>query len=268
MLCECPISATYEQKSSGKLGQINFDYIVDSSGRAGILHTKYLKNRNYNKALRNLACWGYWTDTGSYGVGTERAYSPFFEALKGRVPFPITGVKLTPSFFPDESGWAWLIPLHDGTTSVGIVMNQDAAMVRRKASETKDETQHLRDFYHSSLALAPNLFKLLESGKLASDVKSGSDYSYSSSSYAIPHARTVGDAGCFIDPFFSSGVHLALIGGLSAAATICAAIRGDCTEEEVAKWHSNKVTEAYSRFLVVVLSAFRQMRRQDQHILS
>ena len=121
-------------------------------------------------------------------------------------------------------------------------MNQDIAMARRKAVGTEDNIQPLSDFYHSSLTLAPNLFQLLGTGKLGSDVRSASDYSYSSSSYAIPRARTVGDAGCFIDPFFSSGVHLALTSGLSAAATICASIKGNCTEGAAAEWHSHKVT--------------------------
>lgn len=147
-------------------------------------------------------------------------------------------------------------------------MNQDISISRRQAAGEGDNCQSVRDFYLSSLSLAPNLFQLLEGSKLATDVKSATDYSYSSSSYVILHARTVGDAGCFIDPFFSFGVHLALTGGASATATICAAIRGDCTEETAAKWHSAKVTEAYTRFLVVVLSAYRQMHRQDQHILS
>jgi len=142
------------------------------------------------------------------------------------------------------------------------------ATSRRRAAGTGNNTQPLTDFYHSSLALAPNLFKLISKGQLSSDVKSASDYSYSSTSYAVPYARTVGDAGCFIDPFFSSGVHLALTGGLSAAATISASIKGDCSELDAANWHSEKVTESYSRFLVVVLSAYRQMRRQDEHILS
>ncbi|KAH6667870.1 hypothetical protein B0J14DRAFT_567223 [Halenospora varia] len=190
-----------------------FDYIVDASGRAGILHTKYLKNRTYSKGLKNLAHWGYWTGTGSYGLGMERTYSPFFEALKA---------------------------------SIGILMNQDISISRRQAAGKGDNCQSVRDFYLSSLSLAPNLFQLLEGSKLATDVKSATDYSYSSSSYAIPHARTVGDAGCFIDPFFSSGVHLALTGGVPAAATICAAIRGDCTEETAAKWYSAKAAEAYT----------------------
>jgi flavin-dependent dehydrogenase len=79
-----PISASYERKFDGKLGRINFDYLVDASGRAGILHTRYLRNRTYSKGLKNLAYWGYWTGTSSYGLGTERACSPFFEALKGK----------------------------------------------------------------------------------------------------------------------------------------------------------------------------------------
>jgi flavin-dependent dehydrogenase len=168
----------------------------------------------------------------------------------------------------DESGWAWCIPLHNGTTSIGLVMNQDAAVARRKASGKGDTTQSASDFYHSSLAMAPNLLKFLSKATVVSDVKLASDFSYSSSSYATPYTRTVGDAGCFIDPFFSSGVHLALTGGLSAAATICASIRGNCSEETAASWHSSKITEAYSRFLVAVLGAYRQMRSQDEHILS
>lgn len=175
---------------------------------------------------------------------------------------------LTISPLPDESGWAWFIPLHNGTTSIGVVMNQEAATAQRKAAATKDGAQSLADFYHFALSLTPNLCKILGDGKLVTDIKSASDYSYNSAAYAIPYARMVGDAGCFIDPFFSSGVHLALTGGLSAASTICAAIRGHCTEETAAKWHSQKVSEAYSRFLIVVLSAYHQMRKQEGHILS
>ena len=51
----------------------------------------------------------------------------------------------------------------------------------------------------------------------------------------------------FIDPFFSSGVHLAMTGGLSAATSICASIRGDCKESEAARWHSSRVAISYTR---------------------
>jgi len=127
-------------------------------------------------------------------------------------------------------------------------MNQELAKKRKATCKNSQE------FYNQAKQLAPELIKLLGIGELVSDLKSASDYSYHSSSYAIPHARVIGDAGCFIDPFFSSGVHLALTGALSAATTISAAIRRDCSEV-AAQWHSNKVREGYARFLFIVLGA-------------
>jgi len=161
--------------------------------------------------LKNLAHWGYWTDTPLYRLGTERASSPFFEALKGKMSFNLLLVKveLTECSSVDESGWAWLIPLHNGTTFIGIIMNQDIAISRRKAAETVDISQSPRDFHLSCLSLALNLFRLLQGDKLATSVESASDDSYSSPSHALPYARTVGDWGCSITPFFSSGVHIA-----------------------------------------------------------
>ena len=174
----------------------------------------------------------------------------------------ISPVRYLTVTLPDESGWAWLIPLHDGTTSVGVVMYQDFATSKKREASSSE------DFYLSSIALAPNIQKLLKDGTLVSDLRSASDFSYSASSYASPYLRIVGDAGCFIDPFFSSGVHLAMVSALSAATTICAAIRGDCKEQEAAEWHSTKVADGYTRFLLVVLSAYKQIRSQNQPVLS
>lgn len=110
--------------------------------------------------------------------------------------------------------------------------------------------------------------ELIGEGKQVSDLKAASDYSYHSTAYAFPYARIVGDSGCFIDPFFSSGVHLALTGGLSAGATIAASIRGDCDEVSAAEWHSSKIREGYARFLLTVLSAYKQMWSQSEPVLS
>lgn len=125
-----------------------------------------------------------------------------------------------------------------------------------------------KEFYLDCLQGAPGILKVLGDGELVSDIKNASDWSYSASAYASPHIRVAGDAGCFIDPFFSSGVHLALSSGLSAATTICAARRGDCDEATAAKWHSTKVGEGYTRFLLVVLSALKQIREGDEAVLS
>lgn len=240
-----PISASYTSEDDGNSGVIRFDYIVDASGRAGILNTKYLKNRHYNTALKNVANWAYYRGTESYSNDPNRQNTPFFEALA------------------DESGWAWFIPLHNGTTSIGVVRNQAVAS-KKKAEEGASTAE----FFDSSLKLAANLLELIGTGTRVTEVKSASDYSYHSSSYSFPSARVVGDAGCFIDPFFSSGVHLAMTSGLSAATTIAAAIRGDVDEATAVRWHTNKVREGYARFLLVVLSAYKQMMHQDEPVLS
>lgn len=137
-------------------------------------------------------------------------------------------------------------------------------MTKKKAMESPST----QGFYHESVKLAPGVGEMLASAQLVTGIKSASDWSYSASCYATPNLRIVGDAGCFIDPYFSSGVHLALTGALSAATTIRAAMRGDCDEKAAIKWHSSKVSEGYTRFLLVVLSALKQIRQQDKPILS
>ena len=131
--------------------------------------------------------------------------------------------------------------------------------------------------YLETLELAPGLKKLLGDGRLvdhlASDddnrslVHTASDYSYSADRYAGNGWRIIGDAGgqswelayrcfadltailAFIDPFFSSGIHLAFTGALSAAVSISASIRGDCGEDEAASWHTERVTTSFTRFV-------------------
>lgn len=77
-----PVSATWTRKD-GSTGTIDFEYLVDASGSQGLVSTKYMKNRQYNQSLKNIATWGYWNDAKRYAVGTERENQPFFEALAG-----------------------------------------------------------------------------------------------------------------------------------------------------------------------------------------
>ncbi|KAF9652074.1 FAD/NAD(P)-binding domain-containing protein [Thelephora ganbajun] len=276
-----PASAAYTCRSSSGAsnvvdGTITFKYLVDATGRAGLVSTKYLKNRNFTESLKNIAIWGYWAGVGSYGEGTARAGAPWFEALT------------------DESGWAWFIPLHTGVTSVGIVVNKGiyAQRVKSHSDEVMRNTplqnQTPRPIppsvpsstrrYLETLELAPGLKKLLGDGKLVdhlgtnehtqSLVHTASDYSYSADRYAGEGWRVIGDAGAFIDPFFSSGIHLAFTGALSAAVSISASIRGECSEKEAVNWHTERVATSFTRFLVVVLSAYKQMKSQRDSVLS
>ncbi|KAJ7072617.1 FAD binding domain-containing protein [Mycena amicta] len=233
-------------------GTTHFDYLIDATGRAGLLSTMYLKNRHFNSSLKNIAVWAYWSGVSTYGVGTTREGAPWFEALTGLF-------------------MAWFIPLHTGVTSVGIVMNQKLYNEKEKESTPSvpafasiPSNSSVVNRYLSSLSLAPGVISLITSA----GVMEGTAPSYSGNGY-----RIVGDAGgapnfTVIDPFFSSGIHLAMTSALSAASTICASIRGDCTEAAAADWHTKRVSTSYTRFQVVVLSAYKQIRSQSDDVLS
>jgi hypothetical protein len=75
-----PVSAQWKFNSGGK-GEVRFKWLVDASGRNGVLSTEYLKNRKFNQALKNIAYWGYFTGAVTYALGTRRENAPWVEAL-------------------------------------------------------------------------------------------------------------------------------------------------------------------------------------------
>lgn len=155
------------------------------------------------------------------------------------------------------------MPLHDGTRSVGVVQDQKRA-AQRKRELGSPPTQ---EFYTESLKLATRTQALLAGAELIPEVRSASDWSYTSSTYHLPHTRICGDAGAFIDPLFSSGLHLAITGGLSAAVTIATSIRGDLDEAAAGSWHSKKTVECYTRFLLAVTSASKQISSREEPVI-
>ncbi|KAL9007363.1 MAG: hypothetical protein Q9173_007345, partial [Seirophora scorigena] len=223
-----PVSAAWSHKD-GKTGVIELEDLIDASGRIGIVATKFYKLRT-GVISRTLATMA-WASTRKVSLA---------------------------------SGWFWTIPLHDGTTSVSVVRNQAVATQRKKEMESPSS----KDYYLDCLQSTPVVKVLGDSAELNSDIKSSSDWSYSASGYFSSHIHILRDAGCFVDAFFSSDVHLALSNGLSVATTIYAARRGDCDEVTAAEWHSKKVAEGYTRFFLIVLSALKQIREANEAVLS
>lgn len=94
-----PLSATWTRKD-GSSGTITLDYLIDASGRAGLISTKYLKNRAFNQGLKNIASWAYWKGGGVHGVGTHKEGAPYFEALKGMSGAPSLSCEVQHVGFP------------------------------------------------------------------------------------------------------------------------------------------------------------------------
>jgi flavin-dependent dehydrogenase len=145
----------------------------------------------------------------------------------------------------DRRGWCWYIPLHDGTTSIGVVQHQDTFNEKKKASELG-----LEEYYLSQAVLAPQVKELMgEKGEyVKGSVKQTADFSYHANTYSGDHFRIAGDAAAFVDPLFSSGVHAALTTALSAALTILGSLKGQVSEAEAQAWHDMKVGICQSRY--------------------
>jgi flavin-dependent dehydrogenase len=214
-------------------GEITFDYLIDASGRAGIMATHYLQNRRYHKIFQNVAIWGYWENADRMATGREG------DIAVGSIP----------------DGWLWAIPLRDNTTSVGVVMHKDTIVGRGRLS--------LEELYFDAINQTPFIKDIVAPGTLVSSLYSEQDYSYASQRFCGPGFFMVGDAACFLDPLLSSGVHLATYSGLLAAACVGSSFRGEVIEDEASVFYEKCYRQAYLRFLVF-LSAFYDVGRKKE----
>lgn len=226
-----PKSAHWSQVVGGSdSGEISFDYLVDASGRAGLMAMHYLKNRRYHDAFQNVALWGYWTGTGRMSFAPEGAIA------NGSVP----------------DGWLWGIPLHDGTMSVGLVLH------KRTFKEKKQELSTLEQIYLNAIHECPLIANLVMPGKQVSKLKTEQDYSYIASSLMGPGYFLIGDAACFIDPLLSTGVHLASHSAMLCAASIASILRGEVTEQQGMAFFEKSYRLTYLRLMVVVSGLYQQ----------
>jgi flavin-dependent dehydrogenase len=108
-------------------------------------------------------------------------------------------------------GWMWLIPFAGGGASVGAVLDRDWFGERRRAGSD------LAAIWDEVLARVPAVAQRLRGAELARPVEATADFQYRLRELAGDGWVAIGDAGAFLDPIFSSGVHLAMTGAERAA---------------------------------------------------
>ena len=221
-----------EQHESDKeqSGTISFEYVIDASGRAGLLSMRYLNGRHYHNAFQNVGIWGYWKGA------TRQQDVPEGAISVGAIP----------------DGWVWAIPLHNGTTSVGVVMHKTRFKERRQQGDTVEQ------IYQSSIDNCELVSGLLANAECVTEIKAEQDYSYLADRLTGPGYYLIGDAACFIDPLLSTGVHLATHSAMLAAASVASSLRGDCNEEEAMLFFDQSYRHAYLRLMVIVSALYQQ----------
>lgn len=179
--------------------------VADASGNLSNIHKHTGGKRVYSEFFQNVALFGY------------------FEGGK-RLPEPRSGNILSAAF---DDGWFWYIPLSDTLTSVGAVIARDRADIIQGDPEKAlltlvDRCPEIRDMLSDATRVTEGPY---------GEIRVRKDYSYSNTTFWSPGLVLVGDAACFVDPVFSSGVHLATYSGLLAARSINSVLAGDVDEE-------------------------------------
>jgi FAD-dependent halogenase len=189
----------------GKAREIRAKYVADASGNGSRIYKAAGGTRKYSEFFRSLALFGY------------------FEGGK-RLPPPNSGNILSCAF---DSGWFWYIPLTETLTSVG-------AVVRREMADKIQGNQE--EALRALIAECPLISDYLKDARRVTEGQYGQirvrkDYSYLNTKFWRPGMALIGDAACFIDPIFSSGVHLATYSALLAARSINSVLAGRVDEE-------------------------------------
>ncbi|MDH5640572.1 MAG: tryptophan 7-halogenase [Nitrospira sp.] len=115
-----------------------------------------------------------------------------------------------------DHGWWWIIPFKDGTTSVGAVCWPSYISTRKVSLE-----QFLKD----TIALCPPVAERMANATLLGQAYAAANYSYRRQTMSGDGYLMIGDAFAFIDPVFSSGVHLALNSAILGADVVDARLR-------------------------------------------
>jgi len=170
----------------GAVRDIRPRYVIDASGRETFLAGR-MRLKASNK-VNNTAC------LYAHFRGVEKQEG----VLDGYISIHFA-----------EDGWFWLIPLPDDVMSIGFVGNQAAWKGRQGSAE---------DLFLARLAGSPTVAARTRNAVRVSEVISTGNYSYRAQRGHGDGYLMIGDAFGFVDPMFSTGVLIAMLGGEFAAA--------------------------------------------------
>ena len=219
----------------GAQGAIDSRFVVDASGQAALLSRK-LKLQQWDNFFRNLAVYGYYR--GAAHLDPPNDGNIFIESY--------------------AHGWFWKIPLHTGVTSVGVVVDKEVGQAGLREHGA-------RGFLEAQIEQAPHVRELLDGAALVADPEVERDWSYTSSSFAGDGYVLVGDAACFLDPLFSSGVHLALGGATLAATYVRTALANPASRAQAAQAYHSLYDKQYQYFRLTAQLFYGTNRSADSY---
>ena len=169
---------------------IRANWVIDASGQNAVLG-RSLGLRQWDDYFRNMAVYSY------------------FRGAR-RLPDPDSTNIFIESY---EHGWTWCIPLANDMSGVGVVVDSERGQLGIAE-------RGVHDYYADQLRSTARTAEMTANAEMTSPPRVIKDWSYTSSQMVGDGWILVGDAACFVDPLFSSGVHLALMSAVMAAAYV------------------------------------------------
>lgn len=225
------------QESAEPDATIRARMLIDASGRASLLGRRF-GLRVDEPGLANVAIFSHY-------AGVPRG--------EGRRAGDIRIVARA------DGGWFWLIPISNELMSVGAVLPQQAFLAQPRGEHGELLARLLAD--------TPAVAKLMAHAERRWPVRVERDFSYASTRYAGDRWITVGDAGSFLDPVFSSGVAIALESGLEGARAVERGLARDDLSARAFRAFDRRQRARYRSFRRFVVSfytpAFRDLFFSD-----
>ncbi len=158
-----------------------------------------------------------------------------------------------PSLFMCDEGWFWLIAINDDVMSVGFVTRP------KFAKEIDVAPDRLLQW---AVARCPMVRQRMRHARGPMTNRVLADFSYTCKPFAGAGYFLVGDAACFLDPIFSTGVTLAMVGGQEAARLTIARLRGAMSSRKAATKYRRFVAGSTSVFWRLIRNYYKQSFRE------
>jgi flavin-dependent dehydrogenase len=225
----------FEQGSM--LRTVRARWVVDASGFTALLSRQEGWLRP-NAAHPTCAVWARWRGVGDLdGLDLAGKY-PEWAAVS-------YGIRSTATnHLMGDGWWAWLIPLKGGDTSVGLVYDQRHVRFPKEGPLG----ERLKQF----LCRHPVGRELLAGANCVEhDVLARSNLPFSSDRYFGDGFALVGDAGAFLDPFYSPGMDWLSFTVTAATQLILKERGGESPAPQIERFNRD-FTRAYDRWFTAI----------------
>jgi flavin-dependent dehydrogenase len=224
---------TVEVRREGRSEPVRARWVVDASGVAAVLARQEGWWRP-NTAHPTTAVWARWTGVKDWdGIELAEQFPDWAMACHG--------IRATATnHFTGDGWWAWCIPLKGGDVSIGVVFDQR----RVQWPEGGALGERLKGF----LMQHPVAREILaEAQWREGDVHWRKSLPYFSTTFAGDGFVLVGDAGAFLDPFYSPGMDWITF-TVSAAVKMIGTERGGEDIGAMAARHNREFATSYARW--------------------